>query len=191
MPVVLFLGDSIAAGYGVEPEEAFPAIIQHKIDEEGWQFEVLNAGVSGDTSAGGLARIDWLLDYPAAVLVIELGGNDGLRGLPPEVTRRNLESIIERARERYPDVRIVLAGMQMPPNMGESYTDQFRRLYPDISEANDAVLIPFLLDGVGGDPVLNQPDGIHPTARGHAIIADTVWDYLRPILGDIHNRPAE
>lgn len=188
-PVVLFLGDSIAAGFGVQPEDAFPALIQERIGAEGWPYEVVNAGTSGDTSAGGLSRIDWLLDHRVAVLVLELGGNDGLRGLPPDVTKSNLQQIIDRTLQRYPEARIVLAGMQMPPNMGSLYADQFRDLFPDIAESNDAVLIPFLLEGVGGDRTLNQADGIHPTADGHAIIAETVWRHLRPVLDDIHNEP--
>lgn len=184
-PVVLFLGNSLAAGYGVQPEQAFPSLVQTKIDSAGLDFEVVNAGVSGDTSAGGLSRIDWLLDAPIAVLVLELGGNDGLRGLPPEVTRRNLQQIIDRTRERHPGARILLAGMQIPPNMGAGYAERFRDLFPSLARDNDIDLIPFLLEGVGGVRGLNQPDGIHPTARGHRMIAEVVWTHLRPILQDI------
>lgn len=185
-PVVLFLGNSLAAGYGVQPEQSFPSLIQDRIDEAGWGYEVVNAGVSGDTSSGGLSRINWLLDHNVAVLVLELGGNDGLRGIPPEVTQKNLQDIINRTRERHPDARILLAGMQIPPNMGSGYAQRFSEIYTDLDRRNDDVdLIPFLLEGVGGVRALNQPDGIHPTPRGHEIIAENVWEHLRPILQDI------
>lgn len=182
---ILVLGNSIAAGYGLNPEQAFPALLQHKIDSLGWDFEVVNAGVSGETTAGGLSRLDWLLREPVSVLILELGGNDGLRGTPPEATRDNLEAIIDRTRARYPDVRILLAGMQVPTNLGPTYTAQFRALYPDIAEAKDTELIPFLLEDVGGVPDLNQPDGIHPTAEGQRIVAQNVWEVLRPVLQDV------
>jgi acyl-CoA thioesterase I len=184
-PAVVVLGNSIAAGYGLEPEEAFPALLQDRIDSLGWDFEVVNAGLSGDTSAGGLRRIDWLLQRNVAVLVLELGGNDGLRGIPTQVTRDNLQGIIDRTRELRPDARIILAGMQIPPNMGAEYANRFAEIYPRLAEANDVALIPFVLEGVGGVRSLNLPDGIHPTARGQEIVADNVWDVLRPILEDI------
>lgn len=182
---VLVLGNSIAAGYGLNPEQAFPALLQQKIDSLGWDFDVVNAGVSGETTAGGLSRLDWLLREPVSVLLLELGGNDGLRGTPPEATRQNLEAIIDRTRDRYPDVRIILAGMQVPTNLGPSYTAQFRALYPDIAEAKDTELVPFLLEDVGGVPELNQPDGIHPTAKGQTIVAQNVWNVLKPVLQDV------
>lgn len=181
-PVILFLGDSLSAGYGLDPEQAFPALIQRKIDARGWDYEVVNAGVSGDTTSGGLRRIDWLLKRPVDVLVLELGGNDGLRGIPPDITYRNLQGIIDKTREQYPDAAVVVAGMLVPPNMGPDYFNQFREIFPEIAERNDAVLIPFLLEGVGGRRELNLPDGIHPTAEGHKIVAEHVWNYLEPLL---------
>jgi acyl-CoA thioesterase-1 len=188
---ILVLGNSIAAGYGLAPEQAFPALLQQKIDSLDWDFEVVNAGVSGETTAGGLSRLDWLLREPVAVLILELGGNDGLRGTPPEATRNNLEAIIDQTRARYPDARILLAGMQVPTNLGPAYTSQFRSLYPDIAEAKDTELIPFLLEGVGGIPELNQPDGIHPTAEGQVIVAENVWDVLKPVLQELRQPSAE
>ena len=184
-PAILFLGNSLTAGYGLDPDDAFPARIQARIDSLGWNFRVVNAGLSGETSAGGLRRINWLLRQPVDVLVLELGANDGLRGTPLDETRRNLQAIIDRAREKNPGIRIVIAGMEVPPNLGEAYTTEFRTLYADLADANDAALIPFLLDGVGGIPELNLPDGIHPTAEGHAILAGTVWDTLKPVLADL------
>ncbi len=180
---VVFLGDSLSAGYGLnDSADAFPSLIQKKIDELGWKFEVVNAGVSGDTTAGGLRRIDWLLKRPIDVLILELGGNDGLRGVALDETRRNLQGIIDRARAKYPDVSIVVAGMMIPPNLGPEYTGDFNSIFPELARRNDAALIPFLLDGVGGRPDLNQPDGIHPTEEGHRIVADLVWNYLKPVL---------
>ncbi len=179
---ILFLGNSLSAGLGVDPEQAFPALIQQKIDSLGWAYRVVNAGESGLTTAGGLSRIEWLLRQKVDVLVLELGGNDGLRGIPPEVTRRNLKAIIEKTRATYPDVRVVLAGMQVPPNLGADYTEAFRTVFPALTEELDVSLIPFLLEGVGGIPDLNQPDGIHPTAAGHRIVAETVWRTLRTVL---------
>lgn len=181
-PTVLFLGDSLTAGYGIAPELAFPARVQDRIDERGWNWRVVNAGVSGETSAGGLRRIDWLLRRPIDVLVLELGGNDGLRGIPPEDTHANLQSIIDRARTRYPELEVVIAGMKIPPNLGGEYTAAFRQVYPELARANDAALIPFLLEGVGGVADLNLPDGIHPTAEGHAIVAENVWAVLEELL---------
>jgi acyl-CoA thioesterase-1 len=187
--VILVLGNSITAGYGIDPSLAFPALIQQKIDSLGWEYEVVNAGVSGETSAGGLRRIDWLLRRPIDVLIIELGGNDGLRGIPPEVTKRNLKAIIDRAREHYPEIRIILAGMQIPPNLGEDYTTRFREIYPEIAEEENVELIPFVLEGVGGVPELNLPDGIHPTPKGHRIVAENVWRILRPVLESMEEQP--
>jgi acyl-CoA thioesterase I len=184
-PAVVVLGNSIAAGYGLEPEEAFPSILQERIDDLGWDYEVVNAGLSGDTSAGGLRRIEWLLQRDLAVLVLELGGNDGLRGIPPEVTQNNLQGIIDRTRELHPDARIILAGMQIPPNMGAGYATRFAEIFPELARRNDIDLIPFVLEGVGGVRDLNLPDGIHPTARGQEIVADNVWEVLRPVLEEI------
>jgi acyl-CoA thioesterase-1 len=182
VPVVLFLGTSLTAGYGLELEQAYPALIQQKIDAAGLKFRVVNAGESGRTSAGGLARIDWLLREPVAVLVLELGANDGLRGLDPEVLRQNLQEIIDRTRGAHPAARIIVAGMEAPPNLGDRYTTAFRAVFPALAERNDAVLIPFLLEAVAADPELNQADGIHPTAEGQRRVAETVWRALEPVL---------
>jgi acyl-CoA thioesterase-1 len=179
---LVVLGDSLAAGLGVDETEAFPALLQQRIDAAGWNYTVVNAGVSGDTSADGLNRIDWLLKRRIDVLILELGGNDGLRGLPVSATRSNLQSIIDRMNHKYPQAQIVVAGMQMPPNMGEDYTRQFKAVFRELAEKNHAALIPFLLEGVGGKPNLNQPDLIHPTAEGHKVVAENVWKVLEPIL---------
>jgi acyl-CoA thioesterase-1 len=179
---LLFYGDSITAGYGLDPGEAYPALLQQKIDDAGLQWKVVNAGLSGETTAGGLRRLDWILRQPVDIFVIELGGNDGLRGVAPETTRANLQTMIERIRAKQPRVTIVLAGMQIPTNMGRDYAQAFARIYPDLAEKNHATLIPFLLEGVGGIPELNQPDGIHPTAAGHRKVAETVWNVIKPLL---------
>ena len=179
---VLIFGDSITAGYGLEIEQAFPALIQEKIDAREWPFRVTNAGLSGETSSGGLNRINWLLRQPVDVFILELGGNDGLRGISPDLTQRNLQSIIDLVREANPEATIIVAGMQIPPNLGSAYTSQFKNIFPSLAEANDADLIPFILDGVGGIPRLNLPDGIHPTAEGHSIVAENVWEVLESIL---------
>lgn len=180
--VVLFLGDSITAGNGLDLSQAFPALIQEKIDAKGWRFRAVNAGQSGDTSAGALDRLNWLLKNPVAVLVLELGGNDGLRGLPVETTQRNLQTIIDRTKAKYPAARVVIAGMKVPPNMGREYGDKFEAIYADLAKKNKAPLIPFVLEGVGGVPALNFPDGIHPTAKGQEIVAANVWKILEPVL---------
>lgn len=183
-PVVLFVGTSLTAGFGLDESEAYPAWIRRWVDSLNLGYRVVNAGVSGETSAGGVRRIEWLLDQPIAVLVVELGANDALRGLDPRALRRNLDELIGRARHRHPDVRVVVAGMEAPPNLGDDYTDAFRRVFEDVADAHDAVLIPFVLAGVAGDPTLNQSDGIHPTARGQRIIAETMWRALRPLLSE-------
>lgn len=180
--IVLFLGNSITAGYGIDPSRAFPALIQEKIAAKGWNFRVVNAGQSGDTSASGLGRMDWLLRGRVDVLILELGGNDGLRGLPVEVTRKNLQAIIDRTRERYPKLKVIVAGMRVPPNMGRDYGRQFQATFPDLAKKNNAALIPFILEGVGGVRELSLPDGIHPTAKGHEIVAANVWKVLEPVL---------
>ena len=180
--ILVFFGDSLTAGYGLDPDEAFPALVQQKITAAGLPWRVVNAGLSGDTTAGGLRRLDWVLKQPMDVLVIELGGNDGLRGIPPGSTRANLQAMIARVRAQRPATIIVLAGMQLPTNLGPDYTREFAALYPQLAETNHALLIPFLLDRVGGVPALNQPDGIHPTAEGHQLVADTVWRIIRPLL---------
>jgi len=179
---IVFLGDSLSAGTGVKPQEAFPALIEQKIRERGLPFEVVNAGVGGDTTAGGLRRIDWLLQRPIDVLVLELGGNDGLRGLPAASIKTNLQSMIDKARAKYPEVKIVVAGMQMPPNLGGQYAEQFREVSFQVAKENNATMIPFLLEGVGGLREFNQPDLIHPNPLGHKMVADVVWKVLEPLL---------
>ena len=179
---ILFLGDSITAGYGLEPSQSYPALIQEKIDARKLPFRTVNAGQSGDTSAGGLNRMDWLLRSRVDVLVLELGGNDALRGIPPETTRQNLQAIIERARSKYPQTKIILAGMKVPPNMGPDYAKKFATIYPDLAKTHNTLLIPFVLENVGGIRELNLPDGIHPTAKGHEIVAANVWKVLEPVL---------
>jgi acyl-CoA thioesterase-1 len=182
----VFFGDSLTAGYGLaDPDtQSYPAQIQGKIDAEHLPWRVVNAGLSGETSAGGLRRIDWVLRQRLDVFVLELGANDGLRGTAPEATRANLQAIIERVRSRYPAARIVLAGMRMPQNMGPDYVEAFRAIYPALAQKNGIALIPFLLDGVAGRPELNQVDGIHPTPAGASIIAGEVWKSIAPFLRD-------
>jgi len=179
---ILFLGNSLTAGYGLDATQAFPALIQDRIESLGWNFKVINAGQSGDTSAGGLRRIDWLLRREFHVLVLELGINDGLRGIHVDVTRQNLQAIINRTKSRYPDVMVVLAGMQVPPNMGGEYTSSFRAIFPQLAKKTGAHLIPFLLEGVGGNPELNLPDGVHPSVEGQKIVAENVWKVMEPLL---------
>jgi acyl-CoA thioesterase-1 len=179
-PRIVFLGDSLTAGLGLPPDQSYPALIQRRLDKEGYSFEVVNAGVSGDTSAGGLRRLDWSLEGDVRVLVVALGGNDALRGLSPSELRKNLDFILNRAAAR--KVTVILAGMEAPPNNGRDYTDQFRAVYAELASRHKLRLIPFLLDGVAGDPTLNQADGIHPNARGAEIVADLVWRQLQPVL---------
>ncbi|MEX2610433.1 MAG: arylesterase [Gemmatimonadota bacterium] len=180
--VVLFLGTSLSAGYGLDEQAAYPALIQARIDSAGLPFRVVNAGLSGETAAGGLRRLEWSLQEPLDVLVLELGANDGLRGHDVAATRRTLAEILERTRARYPEAELVVLGMETPPNMGAAYTERFRAMYPALAREYDAVLVPFLLEGVAGDPALNQADGIHPTAAGQRILAATVWRALGPLL---------
>ena len=180
---ILFFGDSITAGLGVEPDQAYPALIENKVDSLHLPYTVVNAGLSGETSAGGRSRLAWVLSrQPVSVFVLELGGNDGLRGLPLTATRQNLQAIIDTVRQKTPETKIVLAGMQIPPNMGLAYTADFKKLYGEIATKNHLTLIPFLLENVGGIAKLNQRDGIHPTPAGHKIVARTVWHTLQPLL---------
>lgn len=180
---MVFLGTSLTAGMGLAgPGESYVARLDAIADSAGSPFAAVNAGVSGETSAGGLRRLDWVLRKPLDVLFLELGANDGLRGQAPEALRRNLVEIIERTRTRHPETRVVLAGMEAPPNLGERYTMEFRQVFQEVAEATDAVLVPFLLEGVAGVPDLNQDDRIHPTAEGHRRIAETAWPYLRPLV---------
>lgn len=179
---ILFFGNSLTAGYGLDPELAFPELIQQKIDGEKMNFTVINAGLSGETSAGGLSRIDWVMSQSVDVFVLELGANDGLRGLPLASTRKNLQGILDKVKLKYPNVEIVIAGMMVPPNMGETYSKEFGEIYPELARKNNAALIPFLLEGVAGNPDLNLPDGVHPNVEGHQIVADNVWKALKPFL---------
>jgi acyl-CoA thioesterase I len=179
---LLFMGNSLTAGYGLDPSQAFSALIQKKIEREEMNFKVVNAGLSGETTSSGLRRVDWLFKQKIDVLVIELGGNDGLRGITLTLTKQNLQDMIDKARSHNPKIRIILAGMEVPPNMGDTYTAEFRKMYPELSKKNNVALIPFLLEGVGDKPELNQRDGIHPTAEGHVIVAETVWKYIKPVL---------
>ena len=180
---ILFFGDSLTAGYGLEePSLAFPGRIQKRLDSAGLPYQVVNGGVSGETSSGGMERIDWILSQPVDVFVLELGANDGLRGIPVETTRKNLQAIIDKVKAKYPSVKIVIAGMQVPPNMGPRYADAFRAVFPDLAKQNNAELIPFLLEHVGGEASLNQPDGIHPNVEGHKLVAENVWPVLSRVL---------
>ena len=179
-PRIVAFGDSLTVGLGLLEQEAYPALLQQKIDEAGYEFEVVNAGVSGDTSAGGLRRLDWALQGDVRVLIVSFGGNDGLRGLPIGQMKENLSQIIDKARER--DVIVILAGMEAPPNFGQEYATQFRQAFREVALAKRALFIPFLLNNVAGKPELNQADGIHPNQQGTQIVADTVWSVLQPLL---------
>lgn len=179
---ILFYGDSLTAGYGLSPEEAFPALIDQKLKKQGKNWKVINGGLSGETSAGGLTRIDWMLRQPVDIFILELGGNDGLRGLPLEQTKSNLQGIIDKVKAKNPNVKIIVAGMMVPPNMGPEYSQQFKSVYPDLAKKNKATLIPFLLEGVGGVEKLNLPDGIHPNPEGHKLVAETIWRVITPML---------
>ncbi len=182
--VVLFLGTSITAGYGLPSDQAYPALIQQQLDQFKLPYKAVNAGVSGDTSAGGLRRLDWLLRQPIRVLVLELGANDMLRGQGVDAMQENLQAIVDRLRERHPEAKLLVAGMRAAPNLGEAYIQSFESSYLELANRNEGVLIPFLLEGVAADPDLNQADGIHPTAKGQEILAETVWGYLAPLLGE-------
>ncbi len=181
---ILIFGDSLTAGLGLDDPstQAYPALLQKKIDAAGLPYRVINGGLSGETTAAGLRRIDWMLRERVDVFVLALGGNDGLRGILPPVTRANLVGILEKVRAKYPEAKLVVAGMQMPPNLGPDYLAAYRAVFSDVAKATNATLIPFLLEGVGGVPELNQRDGIHPTAKGHEQVAETVWRVLRTIL---------
>lgn len=180
VPRIVFLGDSLTAGYGLAREQSVPSLIQAHLNAEGYRYEVINAGVSGDTSAGGLSRLDWSLDGDVDILVIELGANDGLRGLPISGIRSNLTEIITRAKRR--DITVLLTGMEAPPNYGAAYTSEFRRVFTDLAREHEVVFVPFYLEGVAGDPNLNLRDGIHPNPDGARIIEKTIWRALEPLL---------
>ncbi|MCU0374357.1 MAG: arylesterase [Chitinophagaceae bacterium] len=181
--VIVFFGNSLTAGYGVEPEEAFPGLLQQRIDSLALPYTIINAGLSGETTASGRNRVGWVVGrQPVDIFVLELGGNDGLRGIPSAETQANLEAIIDTVRLKHPGARMVLAGMMVPPNMGESYAKGFRQVFPAVAQKKQTLLIPFLLEQVGGVDSLNLPDGIHPTPAGHKIVAETVWQTLEPLL---------
>jgi len=181
--IVLFFGDSLTAGYGLDdPADAFPGVISRRVDSLKLPYKVINAGLSGETTAGGNGRIDWLLKEKIDVFVLELGANDGLRGIPVSETAKNLQSIVDKVKAKYPDAKLVLLGMQVPPNMGADYTGKFKNIFPDLAKKNNMALVPFLLQGVGGVPSLNQGDGIHPTAQGAKIVANSVWAVLQDEL---------
>lgn len=179
---ILFFGNSLTAAYQLSPEQGFPALIQQQVDSLGLPYRCINAGLSGETTADGVARVDWVLEQGADVFVLELGGNDALRGLPVTNSKENLQKIIDKVRAKAPQCRIVIAGMLAPPNMGAAYTNAFRDMYPALAKANKTALIPFLLEGVATDPALNLADGIHPNEKGHKIVAQTVWQVLKPLL---------
>ena len=181
-PVILFFGNSITAGYGIDPEDAFSSLIQERLDSLGYDYRVVNAGLSGETTASGFSRVSWVLKTIPEVFVLELGANDGLRGIDVKETKKNLELIIRKVKEINPEVNILLAGMEVPPSIGEDYAGPFRKIFPEISESENISLIPFILDKVAGEPELNLPDGIHPTKEGHQIVTETVWSYLKPLL---------
>lgn len=181
--VILFYGDSLTAGYGLSsPEEAFPAKVEKKLNQNENVCKVINAGLSGETSAGGLSRLDWVLRQPVDIFVLELGANDGLRGLPLDQTKKNLQSIIDKVKQKYPKAKIVIAGMMVPPNLGNDYTKKFQQIFPDLAKKNNATLIPFLLQDVAGNEKLNQADGIHPNIQGHNIVTETVYKVLQPLI---------
>jgi acyl-CoA thioesterase-1 len=179
MKTILFFGNSLTAGYGVDPSEAYPALIQSKIDSLELNYKVINAGVSGETTAGGNSRVSWILKQPVDIFVLELGSNDGLRGIPLTETKKNLQSIIDKVKAKYPEAKLLIAGMQIPPNMGVQYATTFKNIFPEIAKKNDVALIPFLLQGVGGEAKFNQEDRIHPTAEGYKIVAENVWRVLK------------
>ena len=179
---MIFFGNSLTAGYQLDPADAFPALIADRLDSLGYNYEVVNAGVSGETSSGGLERVDWVISQGVDVFILELGANDGLRGIPTEETRTNLTGIVNKVRAQNPDVKIVLAGMLVPPNMGEDYSRAFGSIYTDLAKQLDLSLIPFLLEGVAGEPSLNLADGIHPTPEGHQIVMETIWKVLKELV---------
>ncbi len=179
---IVFFGNSLSAAYGIEASQGFVGLTAKRIDSLGLAYEVVNAGLSGETTAGGKTRIEWILRQPVDIFILELGGNDALRGIDPEDSYKNLKFIIEKVKGKYHDAKIIIAGMEAPPNMGADYTSKFRQMYPKLANEFNAALIPFLLDGVGGIPELNLPDGIHPTPEGHKIVAANVWSILKDLL---------
>ncbi len=180
---ILFFGNSLTAGYGLDdPSNAFPSLIQKRIDSLELPYTVVNAGVSGETSSGGNSRIDWILKQPVDIFILELGANDGLRGIPFAETAKNLQSIIDKVKAKNKDVKIILAGMLVPPNMGPDYSKAFKELFPELAKKNATPFIPFILEGVAGEEKLNQADGIHPTVEGHRMVMENVWAVLKTVL---------
>ncbi|MFD2099025.1 arylesterase [Flagellimonas iocasae] len=179
---ILFFGDSLTAGYGLEMGQAYPTLIQQRIDSLELGYRVINAGLSGETTASGKNRLDWVLEDGISVVIIELGANDGLRGVPLNETESNLQAMVDMVQEKLPEAKIILAGMKIPPNMGPEYTSRFETIFPELAEKENVQLIPFLLENVAGIPDLNQGDGIHPTVEGQKIVAENVWEVLGPIL---------
>jgi acyl-CoA thioesterase-1 len=176
--IILFFGNSLTAGYGIDQEDAFAGLTQLRIDSLGLDYKVINGGLSGETTAGGLSRLDWFLEDKPDIFVLELGGNDGLRGIALTETKSNLLAMVDKVRAKFPETKIILAGMQIPPNMGQEYSNEFKEIYPAVAKEKNVTLIPFLLENVGGIPELNLPDGIHPTEQGHKIVLETIWPYI-------------
>ncbi|MEM8908490.1 MAG: arylesterase [Bacteroidota bacterium] len=180
---ILFFGNSLTAAYGLDPQQGFVGLIDQRIDSLGLNYEVINSGLSGETTAGGNSRVEWILEHHAIdIFILELGGNDALRGLNVTQSTENLQAIIDKVKNKFPEAKIILAGMLAPPNMGPTFSQQFAEMYPRLAKANELALIPFLLDGVGGVPELNLPDGIHPNVAGHRIVTENIWTILQPLL---------
>jgi acyl-CoA thioesterase I len=182
MRTILCYGNSLTAGYGVDLNQANPALLQKRIDSLGLKYKVINAGLSGETSAAGINRLDWVLKQPVDIFILELGANDGLRGISVKLTRQNLQTIIDKVKKISPQAKIVLAGMRIPPSMGDAYAKDFEKIFPELAGKNDIALIPFLLDGVGGETKYNQGDGVHPTAEGYKLVLENVWEVLKKLL---------
>jgi acyl-CoA thioesterase-1 len=180
--IILFFGNSLTAGYGIDQEDAFAGLTQQRIDSLGLDYKVINGGLSGETTAGGLSRLDWFLEVQPEIFILELGGNDGLRGIALTETKSNLLAMVDKVRAKFPETTIILAGMQIPPNMGQEYSTEFKEIYPAVAKEKNVTLIPFLLENVGGIPDLNLPDGIHPTEEGHQIVFETIWPYIQRSL---------
>jgi acyl-CoA thioesterase-1 len=180
--IILFFGNSLTAGYGIDQEDAFAGLTQQRIDSLGLDYKVINGGLSGETTAGGLSRLDWFLEVQPEIFILELGGNDGLRGIALTETKSNLLAMVDKVRAKFPETTIILAGMQIPPNMGQEYSTEFKEIYPAVAKEKNVTLIPFLLENVGGIPELNLPDGIHPTEEGHQIVFETIWPYIQRSL---------
>lgn len=176
--IILFYGNSLTAGYGIDSEDAFAGLTQLRIDSLGLDYKVINGGLSGETTAGGLSRLDWFLEEKPEIFILELGGNDGLRGIALTETKSNLLAMIDKVSSKFPETKIIIAGMQIPPNMGQEYSNEFKEIYPAVAKEKNVTLIPFLLENVGGIPELNLPDGIHPTEKGHKIVLETIWPYI-------------